>query len=59
VQAAARLQNFSHAATLLGMTQSAVSQHVTVVEQTIGQPLFRRLEGEQAGQRRQGALDCH
>jgi DNA-binding transcriptional LysR family regulator len=40
---AARLQNFSHAATLLGMTQSAVSQHVTVVEQTIGQPLFRRL----------------
>jgi LysR family glycine cleavage system transcriptional activator len=42
-EAAARLQNFSHAATLLGMTQSAVSQHVTVVEQTIGQPLFRRL----------------
>jgi putative choline sulfate-utilization transcription factor len=42
-EAAARLQNFSHAATLLGMTQSAVSQHVTVLEQTIGQPLFRRL----------------
>jgi putative choline sulfate-utilization transcription factor len=42
-EAAARLQNFSHAAALLGMTQSAVSQHVTVLEQTIGQPLFRRL----------------
>jgi LysR family glycine cleavage system transcriptional activator len=42
-EAAARLQNFSHAAALLGMTQSAVSQHVTMVEQTIGQPLFRRL----------------
>jgi putative choline sulfate-utilization transcription factor len=42
-EAAARLQNFSHAAAVLGMTQSAVSQHVTVLEQTIGQPLFRRL----------------
>ena len=42
-EAAARLQNFSHAAALLGMTQSAVSQHVTVLEQAIGQPLFRRL----------------
>ena len=42
-EAAARLLNFSHAATLLGMTQSAVSQHVTVLEQMIGQPLFRRL----------------
>jgi putative choline sulfate-utilization transcription factor len=42
-EAAARLQNFSHAAALLGMTQSAVSQHVTVLEQAVGQPLFRRL----------------
>jgi putative choline sulfate-utilization transcription factor len=42
-EAAARLQNFSQAAAALGMTQSAVSQHVTVLEQTIGQPLFRRL----------------
>ena len=42
-EAAARLQNFSHAAGVLGMTQSAVSQHVTVLEQSIGQPLFRRL----------------
>ena len=42
-EAAARLQNFSHAAALLGMTQSAVSQHVTVLEQAIGQALFRRL----------------
>jgi putative choline sulfate-utilization transcription factor len=42
-EAAARLQNFSRAATALGMTQSAVSQHVTVLEQSVGQPLFRRL----------------
>jgi putative choline sulfate-utilization transcription factor len=42
-EAAARLQNFSHAAAVLGMTQSAVSQHVTVLEQSLGQPLFRRL----------------
>jgi DNA-binding transcriptional LysR family regulator len=42
-EAAARLQNFSHAASVLGMTQSAVSQHVTVLEQSLGQPLFRRL----------------
>ncbi len=41
-EAAARLLNFSHAAALLGMTQSSVSQHVTAVEQNIGQPLFRR-----------------
>ncbi len=42
-EAAAGLQNFSHAAARLGMTQSAVSQHITSLEQTIGQPLFRRL----------------
>ncbi|MBW4023213.1 MAG: LysR family transcriptional regulator [Proteobacteria bacterium] len=42
-EAAARLQNFSQAAAVLGMTQSAISQHVTMLEQTIGQPLFRRL----------------
>jgi putative choline sulfate-utilization transcription factor len=42
-EAAARLQNFSQAAKALGMTQSAVSQHVTALEQMIGQPLFRRL----------------
>jgi putative choline sulfate-utilization transcription factor len=42
-EAAARLQNFSQAAAALGMTQSAVSQHVTVLEQAVGQPLFRRL----------------
>lgn len=42
-EAAARLQNFSHAASALDMTQSAVSQHVAALEQMIGQPLFLRM----------------
>lgn len=43
---AARHKSFSRAAVSLGVTQSAVTQHVARLEQTVGTPLFiRRREG--------------
>ena len=42
-EAAARLGSFSRAAEELGITAGAVSQHIRVIEEFAGQPLFRRL----------------
>ncbi|HTI02751.1 MAG TPA: LysR substrate-binding domain-containing protein [Acidisoma sp.] len=42
-EAAAAHENFSAAGRHIGMSQSAVSQHVQQIEQEIGQKLFRRL----------------
>jgi LysR family glycine cleavage system transcriptional activator len=42
-EAAARLLNFSAAARELNMTQSAVSQQIRLLEDYLGQPLFKRL----------------
>jgi len=43
---AARRKNFSRAAEALGITQSAVTQHVAKLEDVVGTPLFiRRREG--------------
>lgn len=42
-EAAAAHENFSATARHLGMSQAAVSQHVQLIEQAVGQPLFRRL----------------
>lgn len=42
-EAAARLSSFSRAADELGITAGAVSQHIRVLEEFAGQPLFRRL----------------
>lgn len=42
-EAAARLGNFSQAAAELGLTQSAVSHQMRLLEDRIGQPLFRRV----------------
>jgi LysR family glycine cleavage system transcriptional activator len=41
-EAAARHENFTHAADELGMTQAAVSYQVRLLEERIGAPLFRR-----------------
>jgi LysR family glycine cleavage system transcriptional activator len=41
-EAAARHENFTAAAAELGMTQSAVSYQVRLLEERAGQPLFRR-----------------
>lgn len=41
--AAARLGSFAAAAEALGLTQSAISHQIRLLEQTLGQPLFRRL----------------
>ena len=41
-EAAARNENFSHAATELGVSQAAVSQHVKSLEATLGLKLFAR-----------------
>jgi LysR family transcriptional regulator, glycine cleavage system transcriptional activator len=53
-ESAARLGSFARAAEELGITAGAVSQHVRVLEEFAGQPLFRRLgrgvELTQAGQ---------
>ncbi len=42
-EAAARLGSFTRAAEELGITAGAVSQHIRVLEEFAGQPLFRRL----------------
>lgn len=42
-EAAARLASFARAAEELGITAGAVSQHIRVLEEFAGQPLFRRL----------------
>lgn len=42
-EAAARLQSFSRAADELNITQSAISHQVRVLEDHLGQPLFRRI----------------
>jgi LysR family glycine cleavage system transcriptional activator len=42
-EAAARLQSFSRAAEELHLTQSAISHQVRVLEDHLGQPLFRRI----------------
>lgn len=42
-EAAARLSSFARAAEELGITAGAVSQHIRVLEDFAGQPLFRRL----------------
>jgi LysR family transcriptional regulator, glycine cleavage system transcriptional activator len=42
-EAAARLQSFSRAAAELNITQSAISHQVRVLEDHLGQPLFRRI----------------
>ncbi|QGZ93626.1 Gcv operon activator [Terricaulis silvestris] len=42
-EAAARLGSFARAAEELGITAGAVSQHVRILEEFAGQPLFRRL----------------
>ncbi len=42
-EAAARLQSFSRAADELHITQSAISHQVRVLEDHLGQPLFRRI----------------
>lgn len=41
--AAARLQSFSRAADELGMTQSAISHQIRMLEELLEQPLFNRL----------------
>src|SRR5262245_35186440 len=41
-EAAARYENFSHAATELGVSQAAVSQHVKSLEAALGLKLFAR-----------------
>lgn len=41
-EAAARHENFTAAAAELGMTQAAVSYQVRILEERLGQPLFRR-----------------
>jgi LysR family transcriptional regulator, glycine cleavage system transcriptional activator len=42
-EAAARSGSFARAADELGITPGAVSQHIRVIEEFAGQPLFRRL----------------
>jgi LysR family transcriptional regulator, glycine cleavage system transcriptional activator len=42
-EAAARLQSFSRAAEELRITQSAISHQVRILEDHLGQPLFRRI----------------
>jgi LysR family glycine cleavage system transcriptional activator len=42
-EAAARLRSFSRAAEELNITQSAISHQVRVLEDHLGQPLFRRI----------------
>lgn len=44
-EAAARHQNFTQAATELGMTQAAVSYQIRLLEQRLGVPLFVRAKG--------------
>jgi LysR family transcriptional regulator, transcriptional activator of the cysJI operon len=41
--AAAQTENFTHAASAAGMTQSGVSQHIARLENQIGVPLFERI----------------
>jgi LysR family glycine cleavage system transcriptional activator len=42
-EAAARLGSFAAAADALGLTQSAISHQIRLLELSLGQPLFRRL----------------
>lgn len=42
-EAAARLMSFTHAGRELGVTQSAISQNVRLLEAHLGQPLFERM----------------
>lgn len=44
--AAARLESFSRAATEIGLTQSAISHQMKLLEAQIGQPLFLRIGRE-------------
>ena len=44
-EAAARHENFTSAASELGMTQAAVSYQIKLLEERIGTPLFRREKG--------------
>src|SRR5688572_33294599 len=41
-EAAARHENFTKAAAELGMTQAAVSYQIRLLEERVGNPLFRR-----------------
>ena len=54
-EAAARLGSFTKAAEELGMTQSAASYQIKVLEERVGAPLFlrrpRQIELTEAGQR--------
>ena len=43
-EAAGRLGNFTAAAMELGLTQASVSQHIRLLEDRLGVPLFRRLQ---------------
>lgn len=54
-EAAARLHSFSRAAEELNITQSAISHQVRVLEDHLGQPLFRRI-GRRIGRSRQGTV---
>lgn len=44
-EAAARRQNFTQAASELGMTQAAVSYQIRLLEERLGVPLFARIKG--------------
>ena len=44
-EAAARRQNFTQAASELGMTQAAVSYQIRLLEERLGVPLFARVKG--------------
>lgn len=59
-EAAARHESFTRAAAELGMTQAAVSYQVKVLEERLGEPLFRRAGGRvvlsEAGRRLAGPV---
>jgi DNA-binding transcriptional LysR family regulator len=42
-EASARLMSFTKAAQELALTQAGVSQHIRLLEQELGEPLFLRL----------------
>ena len=47
-EAAARHENFTRAASELGMTQAAVSYQIRLLEERLGAPLFHRIKGRVA-----------